>query len=303
MQSLDEANPRLLLDRLRHLLPSLGRVDRRIGEYILENPDRVLSASVIGMHCSCGVSAGSIVGFCRRLGLSGFTNLKLTLARELAQAGLPGWNREAREENPLRVLEWGFERHLAGLADTYRLNGDEAFQTASQALTNARRIEFFSVGMSYAVAYAACSALRLIGLAASIQADSHMQIAAATQLRIGDVAFGISCSGRSLVPVQCLEIARENKAMTLSVTNCMMSPITNCSDLILYATPSQVRSFQAPLAGHITQLAIIDALVVSITRRRKHKTKVLLQRVDESLAQHHPKAAGRRSSARTPSVR
>src|SRR5512145_3126277 len=81
--------------------------------------------------------------------------------------------------------------------------------------------------------------LRLIGIAATTQSDSHLQLIAATQLQKGDVAFGISCSGSTHETVQCLQIARENKATTLSVTNCMKSPITEHSDLVLYATPSE----------------------------------------------------------------
>ncbi len=72
--------------------------------------------------------------------------------------------------------------------------------------------------------------------------------------------------------MQCLQIARENKATTLSVTNCMKSPITEHSDLVLYATPSEIKYFQAPLASRITQLALVDALFVSIAQRRKNKT-------------------------------
>jgi DNA-binding MurR/RpiR family transcriptional regulator len=96
------------------------------------------------------------------------------------------------------------------------MNSEETLQKASKILELARKIEFFSIGMSYPVAYTACNKLKLIGLPATTQSDSHLQLIAATQMRKGDVAFGISCSGSTHETVHCLQTARENKATTIS---------------------------------------------------------------------------------------
>jgi DNA-binding MurR/RpiR family transcriptional regulator len=61
------------------------------------------------------------------------------------------------------------------------------------------------------------------------------------------------------------------------------SPITELSDLSLFATPSEIKYFQAPLASRITQLAVIDALFVSLALRHKNKTAALLQKSGEAL--------------------
>lgn len=53
------------------------------------------------------------------------------------------------------------------------------------------------------------------------------------------------------------------------------------SDLSLYATPSEVMYFQAPLASRITQLAVIDALFVSIALKSKDRTAGRLQQSRE----------------------
>ena len=129
---------------------------------------------------------------------------------------------------------------------TLQINQPETLERAAHAIEKARRIELFSIGISYPVAYTACCKLRLIGLPAATQFDSHMQLVTATQLKKGDVAFGISCSGSTRETVQCLKIARERKATTLCLTNCMKSPITAYADLALYATPSEIKYFQAP---------------------------------------------------------
>jgi RpiR family transcriptional regulator, carbohydrate utilization regulator len=218
---------------LEAILPSLSPIERQIGEYILEDPERVLSSTVSDMHLGSGASIGSIVGFCRRFGFRGFTNLKISVARGLPQKPFSVGYPEGHEHALLSVADKVFQCHIQSLRDARLLNSEGTLQKVSEVLEGSRRIEFFSIGMSYPIAYAACGKLRLLGMSAATQSDSHLQVIAATQLQRGDVAFGISFSGRTRETVQCLQIAREGKVATVSVTNCMMSPITEYSDLVL----------------------------------------------------------------------
>jgi DNA-binding MurR/RpiR family transcriptional regulator len=56
--------------------------------------------------------------------------------------------------------------------------------------------------------------------------------------------------------------------------------------MVLYATPSEIKYFQAPLASRITQLALVDALFVSIALRRKNRTLAQLQSAGIKLLEH-----------------
>jgi RpiR family transcriptional regulator, carbohydrate utilization regulator len=98
------------------------------------------------------------------------------------------------------------------------------------------------------------------------------------------VAFGISCSGATRETVQCLEVARGKGATTVCLTNAMKSPITAYSKYSLYATPSEIKYFQAPLASRVTQLAVIDALFVALALKHKDRTAGRLQQSAEELA-------------------
>jgi DNA-binding MurR/RpiR family transcriptional regulator len=278
-----------LLVYIQAILPSLNPAERQIADYVLEDPERVLSSSISDMQRGSGASVGSIVGFCRTLGVKGFASFKIALARELAQGGFSATARSPEEQASLSLFENVFQFHVQSLKETLQLNSEETLQQAARILELGRKVEFFSIGMAYPVAYTACNKLRLIGIPAATQCDAHLQLIAATQLQKGDVAFGVSCSGSTYETVQCMQIARENKATTLSITNCMKSPISALSDLVLYATPSEIKYFQAPLASRITQLALVDALFVAIAQHRKNKTTLHLQRAGEKLLQHRLK--------------
>jgi RpiR family carbohydrate utilization transcriptional regulator len=273
---------RSVLVYIRGIISSLSPTERIIAEYILEDPERILYQSVAAMKREAGASVGSIVGCCRKLGVGGFANLKIALARELAGHEL------GNNFNPSKVsvVEQVFRLHTKSLAETRQINAESTMLEAARAIMQARRIYLFSTGISHAVAYAGYCKFRLLGMAAFTEADAHMQLISATQLGKSDLAMGISCSGRTDGTVRCLEVAHKRGARTICLTNSIRSPITNFADIALYATPSEVKYFQAPLASRVTQLAVLDALFVTIAVMEKARTVRQLRQIGEQLIQH-----------------
>jgi RpiR family transcriptional regulator, carbohydrate utilization regulator len=282
MKNEDARKPLLLY--IQGILPSLNHTERLIATYVLDDPERTLSSSIAEMRDGSGASVGSIVGFCRRLGQKGFAQFKIALARELAQSGFSGFGAgDDRNGKDHSLFQKVFRFHAQSLMETLQINSEATLRQAALTLDRGRHIEVFSTGISFAVAYLTACKFKLIGLPAATQFDSHMQLIAATQLRKSDVAFGISCSGSTRETVRCLEIARARGAKTICLTNSMRSPITACADLALFATPSEIKYFQAPLASRITQLAIIDALFVFLAQKHEERTAVELGNAGEEL--------------------
>jgi len=282
---MEEEAKRPLLVYIQGILPSLNPTERLIADYVLADPERTLSSSIAEVRDGCGASVGSIVGFCRSLGLKGFAEFKIAVARELAQTGFSGFGLDTERNGGSggSVFEKVFHYHAQSLMETLRINTEQALKDAALAIDRSRHVELFAIGMSYPVAYLTACKFRLIGLPASAQADSHMQLIAATQLRKGDVAMGISCSGATREVVRCLEVAKSRGAKTICLTNSMKSPITATADYALFATPSEIKYFQAPLASRVTQLALVDALFVFLAQKHKDRTAVQLRNAGEEL--------------------
>ena len=142
---------RPLLATIRSQLPTLNPTERLIGESVLGDPEKVLSSSVAELGKSCGASAGAIVNFCQKLGLKGFSDFRIALARDLAQAGLPA----GKDQSGGSPLERVFLEHAQSLKETLQVNTQETFDEVAHALEKARRIEFYAIGLSYPVAYTA----------------------------------------------------------------------------------------------------------------------------------------------------
>jgi RpiR family transcriptional regulator, carbohydrate utilization regulator len=271
---------------IQGMLPALKRAQRRIAEAVIADPEQFVSHSISELAADYGVSPGSIVIFCKSLGLRGFPALKIALARELSEPVFFSAEKNAPRTGLPSVLQRVFKRHVESLHQTLNLNAPDSFEAAVKSLVKTRRIVLFSIGLSYPVAYSLYARLRFIGLPAFIEFDSHLQLAAAAEINRGDVGLAVSVAGSTRETVECLRLARERGATTICITNSIGSPLAHAADIPLYAAPGAVKYFQAPLASRVSQLAIADVLLVLIGQRRKRRALAYIRRAEEFLLKH-----------------
>lgn len=67
-------------------MDSFFDTEKKIGDYIVRNPKKVVDMTVGELAKECGVSETSVSRFCKRIELKGFHHLKISLARELVDA-------------------------------------------------------------------------------------------------------------------------------------------------------------------------------------------------------------------------
>jgi DNA-binding MurR/RpiR family transcriptional regulator len=275
-----------LMPLIQGRMPSLKRAQRRIAEAVLDDPEQFVSHSISELARDYGVSAGSIVIFCKSFGLRGFPALKIAIARELSEPVLLSGERINPQEGFPSILEDVFERHVDSLRQTFKLNTADSFETAVKFLLKAKRIVLFSIGLSYPIAYSLYGRLRFIGLPAFIEFDTHLQLASAAEIKRGDVALAVSVAGNTRETVECLQLAKDRGATTICITNSIGSPLAQAADIPLYAAPSAVKYFQAPLASRVSQLVLADVLLVLIGQRRRRNVLAHIRGAEEYLLKH-----------------
>ena len=72
--------------KIRKLYPEMGRAEKKIADYILENSRNITECSVTELAKICGCGDATVVRFSRRLGYDGFQALKIGIAGELGNA-------------------------------------------------------------------------------------------------------------------------------------------------------------------------------------------------------------------------
>ena len=64
------------------LYDKMGKAEKRIADWILENPGEILPLSIVDLAERCNCSEATVVRFAKRLGLSGYQELKISFAQE-----------------------------------------------------------------------------------------------------------------------------------------------------------------------------------------------------------------------------
>lgn len=255
--------------RIKAIYDSLGDVEQRVAKYICENEEKVIYLSVTELAERCQSSEATVIRTCRKLGYSGYQDLKISVARELITPIAKIHEIANLDDSCYQVLNKIFSSIEQTLQDTINVVDQQELEKAGQAILKAGKIVVYGLGNSAPVAKDAEHKFLRIGIDCTAYTDTHMQVISASFLRPGDVALGISHSGSSRDVVEALEIAKERGATTICITNYGKSPITKVSEVKLYTASQETKYRIVALASRIAQLGIIDSLYTYVALRNR----------------------------------
>ncbi|HIE0013486.1 TPA: MurR/RpiR family transcriptional regulator [Serratia marcescens] len=270
------------LDKIQSHLELLSKSERKVAEVILASPQTAIHSSIATLARMADVSEPTVNRFCRRLDTKGFPDFKLHLAQSLAN-GTPYVNRNVEEDDSVdSYTSKIFESVMASL-DTVKANLDiAAINRAVDLLTQAKKISFFGLGASAAVAHDAMNKFFRFNIPVVYFDDIVMQRMSCMNSGEGDVVVLISHTGRTKNLVEMAHLARENDATVLAITS-RDTPLAQAATLALLLDVPEDTDVYMPMVSRIAQLTLIDVLATGFTLRRGTKFRDNLKRVKEAL--------------------
>ncbi|EMF06221.1 MULTISPECIES: MurR/RpiR family transcriptional regulator [Serratia] len=270
------------LDKIQSHLELLSKSERKVAEVILASPQTAIHSSIATLARMADVSEPTVNRFCRRLDTKGFPDFKLHLAQSLAN-GTPYVNRNVEEDDSVdSYTSKIFESVMASL-DTVKANLDiAAINRAVDLLTQAKKISFFGLGASAAVAHDAMNKFFRFNIPVVYFDDIVMQRMSCMNSSEGDVVVLISHTGRTKNLVEMAHLARENDATVLAITS-RDTPLAQAATLALLLDVPEDTDVYMPMVSRIAQLTLIDVLATGFTLRRGAKFRDNLKRVKEAL--------------------
>lgn len=266
--------------QIKMLYDKMGGAEKRVADWLIKNPGKIISLSIseLAEECKCGEA--TLVRFARRLGFSGYQELKISFAREEGSTKIA--DGISKEDSCIEIFEKVSNDIYCSLEMTKKSLDTESLETAAKMIMNANKIVIYGLGNSSAVALDFQHKLMRLGYNAIAFSDNHMQSISASHLTKKDVVIGISHSGSSKDIVDALKIAKENGAFSISITNNGKSPIVKQSDVALYTASNETKYSILGLNSRIAQLAIINAIYYYISCQDK-KAFNTIKTTEESL--------------------
>ncbi|HEY4077902.1 MAG TPA: MurR/RpiR family transcriptional regulator [Rhizomicrobium sp.] len=252
------------LTRIRVAFPSMAKRAKRIAEYVMQNPNAVVSMSVTELADKTDTSDGSIINFCQGLGLSGFQQLKLSLAQDLVQPVQFIHEDLERGDDAEAICRKIFHSGMQALRDTLSVLDSATLAKAVNVFRAAKRIEIYGIGSSAPIAVDAHYRMLRIGLEAKVVTDSHVQAISASRTGPGVAVLTVSHSGATHETVMATKLAKAAGAKTVVITNHARSPIQAHADLVLYTMARETLFRTEAMTSRIAQLCVVDALIAGL---------------------------------------
>ncbi|MHA6770135.1 MurR/RpiR family transcriptional regulator [Sphingobium ummariense] len=252
------------LGRIRAAQPGMAKSAQRIAQFILERPADIVGMSVTELSEATEVSEGSIINFCRSIGLSGFQQMKLSLAQEIVQPVQFIHEDLDRADDMGTVCRKVFHSGVQALRDTLSVLEPDALTQAVETVRAARRIEIYGIGSSAPIAEDTQYRMLRIGLDVRAVTDSHVQAISASRCDPGVATITISHSGATHETVAATRLAREAGARTIVITNFARSPIQAFADIVLFTMARETRFRTEAMTSRIAQLCVVDALIAGL---------------------------------------
>ena len=243
---------------LKNKYEKLSKTEKKVADFLISSPQNEIPLYITDFAKLSDTSEATIVRFSKKLGFTGYQQLKIALAQDNNYH--PVDINITSNDLPITIFNKVCEDIYMSLEKTKNILDSNSLQTCCDKVLHADKILLLGLGNSSSIAIDAAHKLFRIGLNATAYTDNHMQSIAVSYTTKNSVVIGFSHSGRSADILQSLQVARDNGATTVAVTNRVTSPIEKVSDIVLQTQSDETNYRILGLSSRIAQLAIVDAI-------------------------------------------
>lgn len=276
--------PQMLL-RLQAVYDSLKRAERSAADLLLEKPDFVANASIASAAKAVNVSQPTFVRLAKRLGYSGFSEMKDVLQADVAEpvpAPQIPYERISSESKSYDIAQSIVYASIQALNDLLQIMDPQVYENAADALVRAERIVFLGAGDSGVVASSAYQKFLHLGVVCHTAADLDTQIMLASLLNERCVCILISHSGDTISMVQNAKLAKAQGATTIAITNFPYSHLARICDIVLLTATFVERGGEI-VTQRIAQMTILESLFIIYRMRSNNALNAAYDHVSQVL--------------------
>ena len=268
------------LKMLQNMLEQLPASERKIAQFILENPQSILNSTVNDIGAQAKTSGAAVIRLCKSLGLNGFQDLKVRIAGDLVKPAEQGYRDIEPGESYFSIVQKTTSNSIQSIRDSAEIINYEELERAVQTLLSAQNVHFFGIGASNIIAKDAQQKFLRIQKNATAFTDTHLVATLIANAKKDDVVFVISHSGETAEVIKVISLAKERGVKTISLTKYGQSSVASSADIKLFTSYSGEPAFRsAATSSRLAQLYMMDILFLSMATVQYDQT---VQAIDQT---------------------
>ena len=241
--------------------------EKKIADYIVKNPEKVVEATIAELAKLASTSEASISRFCKRINMKGFHHLKITLAKELVESETEDIkvSGDVSEGNIKESLQNILTNKIEELKQTISMIDEKNLKEILNSIKNARSVQFVAVGNTIPVAMDGAYKFNQIGILSVANTIWETQLAYTYNISSNDVVIIISNSGSSKTLIDIANIVREKGAKAIAITNSENSPLAKICDFHLKTSTREKLFLDEYYFSRISAMTVIEILYLFLT--------------------------------------
>ncbi|MGX7058965.1 MurR/RpiR family transcriptional regulator [Vagococcus humatus] len=239
---------------IRKNYSQLSKTNKKIADYILNNPKAMISQSALEIGESSHTSSASVTRFAKKLGYSGLEELKFAIAVS---------ERKVTEDIDTIVSSDDSLEQLCGkvshivtstMSDLWQTVDKQALNRSIALLNQAEKVYLLGMGASSLTTYDLYHKLNRAGKMTFFNVDPHMNLEFLVHAKPTDVILAFSYSGLTAEVLSGCQIGIENQVPVILVTSNIEESILNlCTERLLI-----------PNTEHLIRIGAISSVTASM---------------------------------------
>jgi DNA-binding MurR/RpiR family transcriptional regulator len=273
---------------IKQFIPNVSPSERKAAEFFVAFPAQAVQLGVSALADKAGTSSAAVIRLANRLGFKGYTDLRMSLAKEVfssetsdSDAILPDINPSASTDDIVRTMAGLTINSTAAIE---KVLDRDALEAAVHAICSARHVLLSGVGASSIVATDFQQKLARLGFLAVFTADADMQIVQACSLGKKDAVIISSYSGETGTILKVAKEAKNNAAPVIAITRLGGNSLSKLADINLFIPNSESLFRQGATSSRINQLLVVDIIYAMIITRTHHHKAELIKRTWEAVS-------------------
>lgn len=238
-------------------LNNLSTSEYEILEFIIKNQLLVSNMTVQNLADATFVSTASVMRLCKKIGYSGFSELKYKLKSQ-EQPPENTTKLDISDMKSIIVRDLGY---MTGL-----INNDTIEEVTKLLLSN-KNLHFYAKGITRCALTYFVKYLQTCSRKSYEYLDTHIAHLNAKNMSSNDVLIVASLSGITMQVLKTVQIAKMNGATIVSFTSMKSmnnNPIAELSDYNFYVTShAQAKDFEFDVNSRLSMYFIIDLIIMN----------------------------------------
>ncbi|WP_077367614.1 MurR/RpiR family transcriptional regulator [Anaerosalibacter sp. Marseille-P3206] len=257
-----------LIKLIQYNFTKFSKSQKLIADYILDNYDKAAFMTAAKLGTTVGVSESTVVRFANTLGYTGYRELQSDL-QELIKNKLTTVQRISLTDeysNKENLLKRVFKKDVSNISKTFEELDYSVFGQAVEAILKGKRVYILGLrSSSFLAGYLGFYLNFILSNVKTVTAGPSDIFEQLLKVTSKDVVIGISYPRYSTRTLEALKYVKEKGSTVIGITDSLLSPAAQISDITLLASSNMV-SFVDSL---VAPMSLINALIIAVGMEKR----------------------------------